>query len=136
MILKADQIVQRLLSRADEHLDDPLVIAPIFDHDAIAASGSASIDLRLGSWFSTMRQHRIGLLNVGEKPPAELGKSLTRFNQAGITKMHYVPFGREFILHPRSFVLAVTLEWIRLPRSLAALRCFLWIASLGGSERS
>jgi dCTP deaminase len=34
--------------------------------------------------------------------------------------MHYIPFGSEFILHPHSFVLAVTLEWIRLPKTLAA----------------
>ncbi len=33
--------------------------------------------------------------------------------------MHYVPFGREYVLHPGHFVLGATLEWIRLPRNLA-----------------
>ena len=30
--------------------------------------------------------------------------------------MRYVPFGGTFVLHPRSFVLAITLEWIRMTR--------------------
>ncbi len=29
------------------------------------------------------------------------------------------PFGKEFILQPRGFVLGVTLEWVRLPSNLA-----------------
>jgi dCTP deaminase len=36
-----------------------------------------------------------------------------------LTKLHYVPFGRDFVLHPRSFVLGTTLEWIRLPRNIS-----------------
>jgi len=36
------------------------------------------------------------------------------------TKTHYVPFGDSYFLHPRSFVLGTTLEWVRLPRDLAA----------------
>lgn len=31
-----------------------------------------------------------------------------------------MPFGESFVLHPRAFVLGVTLEWIRLPRNRAA----------------
>jgi dCTP deaminase len=30
-----------------------------------------------------------------------------------------VPFGKSFILHPKYFVLGVTLEWIRLPKDIA-----------------
>jgi dCTP deaminase len=33
--------------------------------------------------------------------------------------MVFVPLGKAFVLHPGSFVLAVTLEWIRLPHSLS-----------------
>jgi dCTP deaminase len=36
-----------------------------------------------------------------------------------MTVKHYVRFDGRFILHPRSFVLATTLEWIRMPRTLA-----------------
>ena len=41
-------------------------------------------------------------------------------SEAELTKSYYVPFGEQFILHPGTFVLGVTLEWIRLPRDLAA----------------
>lgn len=40
-------------------------------------------------------------------------------SEAQLTKQHFVPFGEPFILHPRAFVLAVTLEWIRLPSNIA-----------------
>jgi dCTP deaminase len=33
-------------------------------------------------------------------------------------KMHYVPFGSDFVLHPRDFILAATLEWISMPPRL------------------
>jgi len=36
-----------------------------------------------------------------------------------LAKTHYVPFHQKFILHPKDFVLAVTLEWLRLPSTLA-----------------
>jgi dCTP deaminase len=39
--------------------------------------------------------------------------------EANVTEKHYVPFGRKFILHPRSFVLAATLEWLRVPKRYA-----------------
>lgn len=38
-----------------------------------------------------------------------------------ISSTYYVPFDRKFILHPNSFVLAMTLEWIRIPKSLLAM---------------
>src|SRR5204863_735414 len=40
-------------------------------------------------------------------------------SEANLTKSHYVSFGSRFILHPRNFVLGVTLEWLRLPSDLA-----------------
>jgi dCTP deaminase len=56
------------------------------------------------------------------------------------TKTTYVPFGQDFFLHPRAFVLAVTLEWVRIPGNLAAYvvcksswgRCGLIIATATG----
>jgi dCTP deaminase len=41
-------------------------------------------------------------------------------SEAMLTKSFYVPFEKGFILHPRAFVLGVTLEWIRLPYNRAA----------------
>ena len=35
------------------------------------------------------------------------------------TTEHFVPFGKNFVLHPGRFVLGVTLEWLTLPRTLS-----------------
>jgi dCTP deaminase len=40
-------------------------------------------------------------------------------HESKISETVYTPFGGKYILHPRCFVLASTLEWIRLPRNLA-----------------
>lgn len=37
-----------------------------------------------------------------------------------MSERYLVPFGKDFILHPHNFVLAVTLEWIRMPTHLSA----------------
>ena len=125
MILRADRIAA-LLDRTDA---DPLVITPKPDLHALRQSGAASVDLRLGTWFASLKQASNPYLRIDQK---DLG--------AKITKTHFVPFGDEFILHPMTFVLAVTLEWIRLPSNLAAYvvgksswgRCGLIIATATG----
>jgi dCTP deaminase len=121
-MLKANEIAKRLKLGAkageadlDESLAndpmviDPLVIIPMADPDELAASGSASIDLRLGTWFVSLRQARMSHLEV-DAPSQNIQFS----------KTHYVPFGESYYLHPRSFVLATTLEWLRLPCDIAA----------------
>jgi len=110
MIIKADIIADRLES--SDTGEDPLVITPQPDITKLRKSGSASVDLRLGTWISTMRNTTVPCLNVlqpGTQSP----------NESQITKSHYVPFGEDFILHPRAFVLGAALEWIRLPKDLA-----------------
>lgn len=91
--------------------DDPLVIAPSPDLDELRTSGSASIDLRLGCWFAALRQARSSILDLGDPQHG-------RISEHTLTKSHYVCFGDTFILHPRSFVLGVTMEWLRLPGHL------------------
>jgi dCTP deaminase len=110
MILRADKIAQ-LLENPDNP-KDPLVVRPLPEPEALSTSGAASVDLRLGCWFQVFRESRFSHLDVYDetaKIPSE----------SQLTKHHYVPFGDRFILHPRSFVLAVTLEWIRLPSNVA-----------------
>ena len=101
MILKADKIAD-LLSHPDEQ--DPFVIIPQPDLEAVRESGSASIDLRLGTWFTVLRQSRTEVLQLGKLPPSET---------------YYTPFGTDYVLHPGDFVLASTLEWVRFPSNLA-----------------
>jgi dCTP deaminase len=146
MILKTDQIASRMYPTSEEHRLDPLVIVPpSLREDELRNKGVASIDLRLGTWFTSMRQHKIAVLDVRNQqkvekrrtelmkladefklPPESIDRfqkmlpNSTRASERVQTKMHYIPFGSEFILHPNSFVMAVTLEWIRLPRTLAA----------------
>lgn len=106
MILRAEAIAELL---QDKESSDPLAIIPTPKLDDLKKSGSASIDLRLGTWFATQR--------VVRAPALEIGGSSALHD---ILKLHYVHFGKSFYLHPGCFVLAMTLEWIRLPKNLAA----------------
>jgi len=135
MILKANQIANRMLSEDEEDKKDPLVITPFPNIDELKKSGAASVDLRLGTWFSTLRQSRIPVLEVDDElanaarragvTPEQL-RIIEEFlptseapSEANLIKSHYVSFGSRFILHPQNFVLGTTLEWIRLPSNLA-----------------
>ncbi len=114
MILKADRIAEWLKQGEDPATDDPLVITPIPDLGKLESSGAASIDVRLGTWFVTLRQARMTHLEIDD------GKSSSQNSSTQLTKTHYVSFGDRYILHPRSFVLSVTLEWLRLPKTIGA----------------
>src|SRR4051812_843433 len=109
MILKADRLADLLRKRTEP---DPLVITPEPDLNQLETSGSASIDLRLGTWFVTLRQSRTPVLDVADPKGQVPGESR-------LTRRYYVPFGEAFYLHPHHFVLGVTLEWIRLPKDIA-----------------
>jgi len=111
MILKTDQIARELEEPTNKK--DPLIITPQPNVDDLRKSGAASVDIRLGCWFSACRSSRAGLLDVYEEHSDAP-------NEAKLTKSYYVPFGKGFVLHPRAFVLAITMEWIRLPANLAA----------------
>ncbi len=117
-MLRVNEIAERLrkgmeagtgapADMTEEKVTDPLVITPSPELADLNTSGSASIDLRLGTWFVSLRQARMPYLEVDDP---SLG--------AQFTKDHYVRFGDSYFLHPRSFVLGTTLEWIRLPRDL------------------
>jgi dCTP deaminase len=109
MTLCAGRIAGYLRDAENGKTNDPLVIAPTPSLDALEGSGAASIDLRLGTWFVRLRQTRMSHLQV------EDGVALPQ-----LAKTSYVPFGGRYYLHPRTFVLGITLEWIRLPRNLTA----------------
>jgi len=110
MILKSDRIAELLEEGQDPETEDPLVIRPSPDLKDLRESGAASVDLRLGTWFMTLREARLPYLDVQQGA----GKA------SQLTKTHYVPFGDRFYLHPRAFVLSATLEWICLPKGKAA----------------
>jgi dCTP deaminase len=97
--------------------DEPasrLVIEPLRRPDSAEDGGAiqgCAVDLRLGTWFELPRLHTSASYELNapgpDLPPERPGKSV------------YVPFGGTFFLHPGSFVLAVTLEWLVVPTDLA-----------------
>src|SRR5262245_36715464 len=110
MILKADRLADLLQEGADPKNPDPFVITPgPREFEKFKASGSGAIDLRLGTWFMSLRQARMSHLAIDE-PGAGVK----------LTKTQHIPFGDQYFLHPGNFVLGVTLEWIRVPNYLAA----------------
>jgi dCTP deaminase len=110
LLLKAERLADLLASAESDA--DPLVIAPQPDLEILRSSGSASMDLRLGTWFLMLKYSREGVLRTTPKDALQ--------EETRLTRMNYIPFGDRFYLHPGSFVLGVTLEWIRLPSGLAA----------------
>ena len=110
MPLSADEIARHLdgISLSE---DERFALAPRPNSAAVRKEGAASIDLRLGTWFVVTKASRHSLLDIYtdiDKQPSE----------HSLTDKHYVPLGGDFILHPHSFVLAGTLEWIRMPKRL------------------
>jgi len=85
----------------------------VLDWDSQLQSGSASIDLRLGSTFKVPRRSQLRSLDPIDTVEYEI-------NKARYVEEIYVPIGEEFILHPRQFALGITLEWVHLPGNLAA----------------
>lgn len=111
-MLSATGLITRL-GQAKAAEGGMLSIVPRPDVNAIATAGAASIDLRLGRWFRTLRPTRTAHLNMNLPSIAADGKE-----NPVHTKEYFVPFGEPFILHPRNFVLGITLEWMRLPSDL------------------
>ena len=110
-VLGAKQLSKEIRkSRAGK--PDGIAIVPMPDLTAVERSGEASITLRLGRWFLSLRQS-----NDSHLPATADGDA----NEGKFSKSSFIPFGQAFFLHPNRFVLASTLEWIRLPPEFAAL---------------
>lgn len=119
MILKADQIavhLQRDVRKIEqgERPKSPLVIRPLHEEtiSKMKKSGSASVDLRLGNWFSLVKHSKTAILDVVKRKD-------NSEHESKFISTHYVPFTERFVLHPGAFVLGVTLEWLRFPDDLA-----------------
>lgn len=76
-------------------------VIPAPDLIALEQSGEASVSLRLGRWFLTLRQASETHLSL---------KHTISDDENKYGKQRFVPFGSEFILHPGRFVLGSTLE--------------------------
>lgn len=139
-MLNEEEIIG-LLSSPERKASNPLFIVPspykkeVLDGKA-PASGSASVDLRLGTWFLVAQLTKVHVNEISL--PSRLDVELGRLRRQGVisedaekslkqrlavspnkaAKSLHVRFGDDFILHPRAFALASTLEWLRMPSDL------------------
>lgn len=109
-MLNCNELADRMFN---PNVERPIAIIPLPDEERFRSEAGASIDLRLGRWFRSMRQANIPLIDLA-KPQED-----KPMNEASYTKEHFVPFNGEFILHPGKFLLGVTLEWMHIPGDLA-----------------
>ena len=89
-----------------ERLKTDLVISPLLDPSQV---GDGSLDISLGTRFITSQRSRVTQLD-----PAKLTEGrIHAFQRASVT-----PFGDWFTLHPGSFALGCTFEFVSLPSDL------------------
>src|SRR5256885_552957 len=110
-MLSADEIIGQL-----GKADSPLSIIPEPDLTEMKARAGTSIDLRLGRWFRSFKQTHTSSFSLAPRPNADIETP-----RGGLpTKQHFIQFGKRFVIHPGSFVLGATLEWLTVPKGLSA----------------
>jgi dCTP deaminase len=89
--------------------DRRLIITPLLDPSS--QIGRGAVDLRLGTEFLLLRRTK--------EPGLEPAKH-SQLDVDALQERVVVPFGKKLWLHPRHFILAATLEFVRLPNDLCA----------------
>ncbi len=84
-------------------LKEDLIVSPILENSQI---GEGSIDISLGTRFITSRRSMTTKIDFPR---------ITRDEIRALQESVVVPFGGEFTLHPNSFVLGCTFEFISFP---------------------
>ena len=97
MIL-SDKDIKKILKKGD------LLFSPELEPDQI---GPASIDLKLSPIFKTFNTQKHSLLDIKKGLPPNF------------TITHKLNIGENFILHPGDFILASTVEYIKVPDNIA-----------------
>ena len=92
----------------ERDIDRRLIITPLLEPAQI---GRGAVDLRLGTEFLLLRRTQRPGLDPGVDSQQEVDEMQERM---------VVPFGGKLWLHPAHFVLASTLEYLRLPDDIAA----------------
>lgn len=117
--LSTEAIRDRL--RHNRRLADRLVISPLLNEHTQAKDGQAAVDVRLGFEFCLVVASSFGAISeFGAKPtkPNSAGTTVGDFSK--LYQRRFIPFGGNIIIHPHQFVLAQTLEYLRLPPDLMA----------------
>jgi dCTP deaminase len=92
-----------------ERIKKDLVVSPILERSQV---GDGSVDISLGTRFIRSRRSKTTEIDF-----PTLDKETNRSFQESVV----VPFGEHYILHPRSFVLGCTFEFIALPLDICVL---------------
>ena len=106
----------RQLKRRLETKDfrERLVVSPLLEPAEQIKEDQASIDVRLGFEFALISPSLVGAIDEMNWPN-EVDRHL---ELAKLYSKVYVPFGETLVIHPHQFILAGTLEYLRLPPDL------------------
>jgi dCTP deaminase len=105
MLLGREDIEQAV---DDEDLDRRLIITPLLERSQI---GRGAVDLRLGTEFLLLSRTRRPGLDPREDSQQDIDDMQERV---------VVEYGQPLWLHPRHFVLAATLEYLKMPDDMSA----------------
>ena len=108
-VLSVEAIKNRLSEKSISRL---LVVSPMLDDATQAKDGQAAIDVRLGFDFCSVTASSFGAIDEFGTGGAASSSFSTLYRRV------YVPFGACIVIHPHQFMLAQTLEYIRLPSDL------------------
>jgi dCTP deaminase len=104
--------IRQAIEKALADDDDGLFISPTPDLELLTRRGATSVDLRLDRWFLSFKQTRTSSVSLIDD---------SRRRLVSRTRQHFVPFDEDsyYVLHPGSFVLGATLEWLGLPDGIS-----------------
>lgn len=103
-------LTQKAIWEQITKIDDPLVITPLLDHSQV---GDCSVDVRLGHQFIILR--KAAVTHVDPTDGSRLEQEIHRTqNRIRISR------GQQFVIHPGQLVLGATLEYISMPKEIAA----------------
>jgi dCTP deaminase len=88
-----------------------LVVSPLLNEGEQIKDGQGSVDVRLGFHFCLVTASMFGSID-------EFSDSESDLPLKALYRREYVPFGACIIIHPHQFMLAQTLEYLRLPTDL------------------
>jgi len=107
-VLSADELVDRIY-RHDAADPKRIFIVPTPRRESIK---DTSIDLMLGNHFIVTRTARFSALDADKE---ETEKDIASYQERVL-----IPFGEQLVLHPRTFILGVTWQYIGLPNDIHA----------------
>jgi dCTP deaminase len=111
-VLIGDKLLERMM---EPDPADRLVVGPLLEPLEQLSSTQASVDVRLGCDFRLATASNIGVLD----PFADSAENHFA-DLAAVYRNIYVPLGGGVTVHPHQLLLAMTMEWVRLPSNLLA----------------